>query len=161
MEPPRRPSRSGRNSIHDGRSSISSFRYSSKESGGHYVPFNQLQLQQQNPTPPIDSNIPIWKRVIYTYYDELQKGGISGLEIEKDLWAIDSPADLLDQIHDLKVPKRMANTWLGSIDRSKNIILGLNDFAIVAAWATGMDGKVPAVVWGSIKLLLNVSHASP
>lgn len=45
---------------------------------------------------------------------------------------------------------------MGSLQRLEPILLGLNDFAIVTAWALGMNGKVSAVVWGSIRLILNV-----
>lgn len=159
MEALRLPSRSGRNSLHDSRSSTTSFHYSTKRSESTFVPFDRLQSLQQSPTPPIYKDNRIWQRVIGTYYEELEKGGIVEPEIHKDLWAIEGPADLLTEIHALK-SARMSKTWKESFDRLKKIIAGLNDFVTVATWATGMDGKVPAMVWGSIRLLLNVSGAS-
>ena len=49
---------------------------------------------------------------------------------------------------------------MDSIHKLESILLDLNDFAAVTAWALGMDGKVAAVVWGSIRLILNVSCLS-
>jgi hypothetical protein len=103
----------------------------------------------------------IWQNAIQRYYDELRRGGIKGPAIDKDLWNIKSPMDLLEQVRNLEPPdSRTSRTWLGSLRRLEPILLGLNDFASVTAWALGMNGKVAAVVWGSIRLILNVSECS-
>jgi hypothetical protein len=103
----------------------------------------------------------IWQNAIQRYYDELRRGGIKGLAIDKDLWNIKSPMDLLEQVRNLEPPdSRASGTWLGSLRRLEPILLGLNDFTSVTAWALGMNGKVAAVVWGSIRLILNVSEYS-
>jgi hypothetical protein len=103
----------------------------------------------------------IWQNAIQRYYDELRRGGIKGPAIDKDLWNIKSPIDLLEEVKNLEPPdSRASRAWLGSLHRLKPILLGLNDFASVTAWALGMNGKVAAVVWGSIRLILNVSKAS-
>lgn len=113
-----------------------------------------------------DSSFPkeesaIWQNAIQRYYDELGRGGIKGPAIEKDLWNIKSPMDLLEQVRNLEPPdSRASRAWLGSLHRLEPILLGLNDFASVTAWALGMDGRVAAVVWGSIRLILNVSGYS-
>lgn len=110
---------------------------------------------QQSPSPKSKGDSEIWKNAIRKYYDELEKGGIKGSAIDKDLWNIKSPQDLLDQIRALEPPN--ARGWLGSVRRLETVLLSLNDFAAVAAFALGMNGKVAAVVWGSIRLILNVS----
>jgi hypothetical protein len=113
-----------------------------------------------------DSSFPkeesvIWQNAIQRYYDELRRGGIKGPAIDKDLWNIKSPMDLLEQVRNLEPPdSRASRAWLGSLRRLEPILLGLNDFASVTAWALGMNGRVAAVVWGSIRLILNVSEHS-
>jgi hypothetical protein len=65
--------------------------------------------------------------------------------------------DLLEEVKNLEPPdSRASRVWLGSLRRLEPILLGLNDFASVTAWALGMNGKVAVVVWGSIRLILNV-----
>ena len=102
----------------------------------------------------------IWQNAIQRYYDELRRGGIKGPAIDKDIWNIRSPIDLLEEVKKLEPPDARASmAWLGSLRRLEPILLSLNDFASAAAWALGMNGKVAAVVWGSIRLIWNVSTA--
>ena len=117
----------------------------------------------QRPGSPLSSREGslIWQNVIQRYYDELRRGYIKGPAIDKDLWNIKSPVDLLDQVKNLEPPdSRASRAWLGSLGRLEPILLSLNDFASVTAWALGMNGRVAAVVWGSLRLILNVSKAS-
>lgn len=101
----------------------------------------------------------VWQNAIHKYYDELGKGGIKGPAIDKDLWNIKSPLDLLNQIRALEpADARASRVWLGGLRRLETILLGLNDFAVVTAWALGMNGRVAAVVWGSIRLILSVCY---
>src|SRR5947207_14590507 len=44
----------------------------------------------------------IWQSAIQRYYDELKRGGIKGPVIDKDLWNIKSPMDLLEQVRNLE-----------------------------------------------------------
>jgi len=114
----------------------------------------------QRPGSPLSSREGslIWQNVIQRYYDELRRGYIKGPAIDKDLWNIKSPVDLLDQVKNLEPPdSRASRAWLGSLGRLEPILLSLNDFASVTAWALGMNGRVAAVVWGSLRLILNVS----
>ena len=102
-----------------------------------------------------------WQNAIQRYYDELRKGGYKGPAIDKDLWSIKSPGDLLEQIRETEsINAQRSRAWMGSFGRLEPILLGLNDFVVVTAWALGMNGKVAAVVWGSIRLILNVSYGS-
>lgn len=114
-------------------------------------------LQQDSVSDPAKEESQIWHNAIQKYYDELKKGGIKGPAIDKDLWNIKSPVDLLEEIraHE-SLGSSTPRTWMGSLHRLESILLGLNDFAAVTAWAMGMNGKVAAVVWGSIRLILNV-----
>lgn len=102
---------------------------------------------------------PIWQNAIQRYYDELRRGGIKRAAIEKDLWNIKRPMDLLEQVKKLEpLDPGASRTWFGSMGRLEHILLGLNDFASATAWAFGMDSRVAAVVWGSIRLMLSVSE---
>ncbi len=71
----------------------------------------------------------IWQNAIQRYYDELRRGGIKGPAIDKDLWYITSPMDLLDQAKKLEpLDPGASRIWFGSISRLEPILLGLNDF---------------------------------
>lgn len=119
---------------------------------------DESSSKQQYPSDATKPDSQMWQNAIYRYYDELKKGGIKGPAIDKDLWNIKSPIDLLDQIRALEPSDaRTSKAWLGSLRRLETILLSLNDFASVTAWALGMNGKVAAVFLGSIRLLLNVS----
>ena len=99
----------------------------------------------------------IWQNAIDRYYDELKKGGIKAPSIDKDLWNISSPEQLTQQVQSM-VPTdaQLSGTWANIMKRLEPILLSLNDFAAVVAWALGMNGKVAAIIWGSIRLILKV-----
>jgi hypothetical protein len=101
---------------------------------------------------------PIWHAAIEKYYAELSKGGIKTSVIDKDLWNIRSPDDLLSQIEAL-VPAQAieSKTWTKVLHQLQPILLGLNDFTALIAWTLGMNGRVAAVIWGSIRLIIKVS----
>lgn len=105
--------------------------------------------------PSEDSKI--WQAAVQKYYSELAKGGLKGANIDKDLWKIKNPIELLDEIRALQ-PQNMglSRVWMGALQRLEPILLSLNDFVIVTAWALGMNGRVSAVIWGSIRIILNV-----
>lgn len=105
--------------------------------------------------PSEDSKI--WQAAVQKYYSELAKGGLKGANIDKDLWKIKNPTELLDEIRALR-PQNMglSRAWMGALQRLEPILLSLNDFVIVTAWALGMNGRVSAVLWGSIRIILNV-----
>jgi hypothetical protein len=112
---------------------------------------------EEYPPTVLSEESRIWQAAVQKYYTELAKGGIKGPAIDKDLWKIESPVDLLDEIRAVQPQNSgLSRAWMGSLQRLEPILLGLNDFAIVTAWALGMNGKVSAVVWGSIRLILNV-----
>lgn len=46
--------------------------------------------------------------------------------------------------------------WTEDLNILNNVLVGLSDFAAVTAWALGMNGRVAAALWGSIRLLLSV-----
>lgn len=96
----------------------------------------------------------IWKAALQRYYDELANGGYKGHAIDKDLWDIKDPEELLDQIRTLPASERASE----DLNVLKKVLLGLSDFAAVAALALGMNGRVAAVIWGSIRLLLVVGQ---
>lgn len=102
---------------------------------------------------------PIWQAAIDRYYKELEEGGMKRTPtIEKDLWEIESPTALIDEIQSM-VPQETAisKVWITVLPKLEPVLLGLNDFAAVIAWSLGMNGRVAAVLWGSMKLILKVS----
>ena len=106
---------------------------------------------KQRPDSPFSSQEEslIWRNAIERYYEELGRGGIKGPAIDKDLWSIKSPMDLLEEVKNLEpADSRASGAWLGSLHRLEPILLSLNDFVSVTAWALGMNGKVAAVVLG-------------
>lgn len=105
----------------------------------------------QSPTSPI------WLAAIERYYGELAKGGIKASVIDKDIWNIQSPDELIAQIEALgPVQAIQSNVWAKALRQLQTILLGLNDFAMLTAWVMGMNGKVAAVLWGSIRLIIKV-----
>lgn len=60
----------------------------------------------------------IWRNAIQRYYDELRSGGIKGPAIDKNIWNIKSPMDLLEEVKNLESPdSRASRAWLGSLRR--------------------------------------------
>lgn len=107
-------------------------------------------------TSPISTR---WQAAIRKYYTELAKGGIKSSVIDKDLWKTQSPDEFITQME--AVGKGQANqptTWAQSLAQLRPILLGLNDFAALSSWLTGMNGESAAVLWGSIRLIIKVSH---
>ena len=105
------------------------------------------------PQPSAQDN-KIWKAALQRYYDELANGGYKGHAIDKDLWDIKDPEELLDQIRTFPASERAPEDF----NALKKALLGLSDFAAVSALALGMNGRVAAVIWGSIRLLLVVGQ---
>lgn len=100
---------------------------------------------------------PIWQAALDRYYEELRKGGIKDSFIDKDLWNVETPDDLLTQIETLAPPEAQSSkAWMKVLTQLQSVLLGLNDFAAIIAWSMGMDGKVAAVLWGSIRLMIKV-----
>ncbi|KAI0861638.1 hypothetical protein F4860DRAFT_475715 [Xylaria cubensis] len=101
----------------------------------------------------------IWQAALDKYYDELRKGGIKDSLIDKDLWNIETPEDLVVQIEVLApLESRGSKTWLNALRQLRPILLGLNDFAALVAWSFGLDGKAAALIWGSIRLMIKFAQ---
>lgn len=99
----------------------------------------------------------IWTNTISRYYNELHKGGIEQSAIDKDLWNIQSPEDLFNQIESLdEVRVSQSSPWAGAITQLRPILVALNDFVTVTSWVMGTNAKLAAVLWGSFRLILKV-----
>jgi len=108
------------------------------------------------PTSPIS---PLWQAAIGKYYTELAKGGIKSSVIDKDLWKIQSPDELIAQIEAVgKGQATQSAAWTQSLAQLRPVLLGLNDFAVLTSWLMGMNGKVAAVLWGSIRLIIKFAQ---
>lgn len=104
--------------------------------GEEMAPPSQSQLQanpaeQRSEVPQEDSQI--WRQAIRKYYSELEKGGIKGPALDKDLWNINTPMDLINQIKALESSQSLVSrSWFGSLklsSRLETVLLSLNDFA--------------------------------
>lgn len=98
---------------------------------------------------------PIWQAALDRYFAELRRRGVKESIIERDLWNVEDADDLLAQVTAL-APDETAAGWTRCLAQLKPILLGLSDFAAVTAWAMGMDGRVAAVIWGSMRLIIKV-----
>ena len=56
--------------------------------------------KRPGPAPPSPTS-PIWEAALKKYYSELAKGGMNTAMIDKQVWDIRSPEDLLKQIEGL------------------------------------------------------------
>ena len=77
---------------------------------------------------------PVWQAAIEKYYGELAKGGIKASMIDKDLWDVRGPDELITQIEAL-VPMQavQSNTWAKAMSRLQPVVLSLNDFVALTA----------------------------
>jgi hypothetical protein len=124
---------------------------------------SQLSLDPRTPhkAPDGSNTSPIWQAAIDRYYDELRKGGVRAPAIDQDVWGINSPDDLLQQIHDVAPADSQAlGTWKRFLRRLEPILFSLNDFAAVLTLALGLNGQVAAIIWGSISLIMKVENNS-
>src|SRR6266699_2262739 len=72
---------------------------------------------------------PIWEAAIEKYYGEFRQGGLKEAAIDKDLWNIESPDDLLSQIEQLAPPEAVStNKWTKYTAQLKPTLLSLGDF---------------------------------
>lgn len=121
--------------------------------------FKADSAEQRSGLPQEDSQI--WRQAIRKYYSELEKGGIKGPALDKDLWNINNPMDLINQIKALESSQSLVSrSWFGLklSNRLETVLLSLDDFAAVTAWALGMNGKLATLVWGSIRLILKLAQ---
>lgn len=127
----------------------------------HSHPQLKADPAEQRPGVPQEDS-QIWRLAIRKYYSELEKGGIKGPALDKDLWNINTPMDLINQIKALESSQSLVSrSWFGSLklsSRLETVLLSLNDFAAVTAWALGMNGKLATLVWGSIRLILKLAQ---
>jgi hypothetical protein len=115
---------------------------------------SRVDESTENSNPPN----PIWQAAIEKYYAELRQGGLKEKAISKDLWNIESPDDLLTQIEKLAPPEsESSKIWTRYTDRLRPTLLGLGDFMAWIALLIGMNGRVAAIMWGSIRLIVQVS----
>ncbi len=104
----------------------------------------------------------VWQAAIDKYYKQLEEGGMKRTPaIDKDLWEIESPTALVNEIQEM-VPNEshISQAWTTVLPKLQPVILGLNDFAAIIAWSLGLNGRVAALLWGSMRLILKVKHNS-
>ncbi|KAJ6447148.1 coxI translation protein CYA5 [Purpureocillium lavendulum] len=102
---------------------------------------------------------PTWQAALDRYFAELKRGGVKGSLIEKDLWDVKSPDDLIAQIEAFAPTEaQTTSAWTKVVNQLEPILLGLNDFVAIVSWSLGMNGRVAAVLWGSIRLIIKFAQ---
>lgn len=105
---------------------------------------------------------PIWKTALERYFAETRKGGIKNAVIENHLWTVHTPENLFNGIEVIVPPNTEPSiSWARVLKKLKPGMLGLNLFAAIIIRAFGMEGKVAALLWGSIRLILIICKNSP
>jgi hypothetical protein len=101
---------------------------------------------------------PIWQAAIDQYYKQLEEGGMKRTPtIDKDVWGIESPNVLIDEIQEMVTKEpQISKIWTTLLLKLEPLLLAFNGFAAVIAWSLGMNGRVAALLWGSIRLILKV-----
>lgn len=113
--------------------------------------------ETRNAEEPQSPTSTLWQAAIEKHYSELAKFGIKASVVDKDLWNTQSPDELIAQINAVgPVPTMHSNTWTKALNQLQPILLGFNDFATVTARVMGTNGKVAAMLWGSIRLIIKV-----
>ncbi|KAL2760183.1 hypothetical protein ACRALDRAFT_1059936, partial [Sodiomyces alcalophilus JCM 7366] len=75
---------------------------------------------------------PLCQALLDQYYRELAKGGVKASSINKELWGIQSPNELVAQIAALE--------HVRSMGQLQPVLFGLSDFfAALSAWALALD----------------------
>jgi hypothetical protein len=106
---------------------------------------------------PRSPTSPIWQAALEKYYTELAKGGFRATAIDKEVWNIESPDDLLAQIEALGPDQEtQSSSWSKAVTQLQPVLVGLGDFAALTMWMMGMNGKVATILWGSIRLIVKV-----
>ena len=85
------------------------------------------------------------------YREELKDG-----DDYNNILDVDSMEDLLSQARSLEPPGSRSKNPLTSLTRLEPILVHLNDFSAVIALFLGADAKSAALVWGSLRIILNV-----
>lgn len=81
----------------------------------HLHPQLKADPAEQRPGVPQEDS-QIWRLAIRKYYSGLEKGGIKGPALDKDLWNINTPMDLINQIKALESSQSLvARSWFGSL----------------------------------------------
>lgn len=103
---------------------------------------------------------PIWQAAIDQYYKQLEEGGMQRTPpIDKDIWETKSPNVLIDEIQEMVLQEsQVSNVWMTVLPKLESMLLALDGFAAVIALSLGMNGRVAALLWGSIRLILKVSR---
>lgn len=105
---------------------------------------------------------PIWKTVLERYFAETRKGGIKNAVIENHLWTVYTSENLFNGIEVIVPPNTEPSiSWAKILKKLKPGMLGLNFFAVIIIRVFGMEGKVAALFWGSIRLILIIRKNSP
>ncbi|KAM5466968.1 hypothetical protein MauCBS54593_005587 [Microsporum audouinii] len=119
-------------------------------------------------TPSVKSSSPndgfsaTWQAAIDRYFDELKEGGAYSQDIEHNLWNVHSSEELLDKIRtQSSMELQGSKSLVGLSQRLEPILVSFNDFAAIITLAAGMNNQAMAVIWGSIRLILELANPVP
>ncbi|EFQ99406.1 hypothetical protein MGYG_02418 [Nannizzia gypsea CBS 118893] len=102
----------------------------------------------------------IWQDAIDKYYEKLKDRGVREHEINPHPWDVRNPEELLNQIQPSK-EATSSKSWMDLLSRLRPILVSLNDFAAIITLAAGMNSRLAAVIWGSIRLILKFAEPVP
>lgn len=94
----------------------------------------------------------LWDRAIQRYHDELH----DTRDLENSIWLTTSIEELHTQAKAC-VDASARSSLLGSLSRLRPGLTYLNDFVSALAVVVGVDAKITALLWGSIRLILMVN----
>ena len=121
------------------------------------MPIDRTAVDEHRPYSPVSPGSPLWRAALERYYNELRKGGVSEVAVNRNLWKTRSAAELISQLNALTpADSRSAQAWSSAIHKLQSVVLALNDFAAVLTIAFGINGKITALIWGSIRLMFKV-----
>lgn len=107
---------------------------------------------------------PIWQIAVDKFYGQLDDGGIKKTPMnEHVLWKIKGPDVLIEETQKLMTQEsHISEVWTTVLPKLKPVLSDLDDFVTVITRLAGMDGRVAAFLWGSMKLLFKVIvHPEP
>jgi hypothetical protein len=112
-----------------------------------------MDNENMSEPPPGYQRSPLWDQALENFREELAG--------DDDLGMILETRNVEELLHDVKMLQPVGpqgRKALDSMNRLKPMVKLVNDFSAVLAVAFGADTVVTALVWGSIRMILTVSH---
>ena len=102
---------------------------------------------------PGHGNSSLWERAKQHYLMELQERNDFDSVLETASWEM-----ILVQTKAQSPSIAQNSSLLASVQRLEPALIQMNNFATIIAVLCGADAKTAALIWGSIRIILGVSH---